>query len=183
MDPSEHSVGEHRGGVTLQDARARLESRGLRPTPQRETIYLALLHTSSHPTAEELFHAVRERGAGSPTGPGPEAGLSLATVYNTLEALTRVGLCRRLGYSAPAAGCRYDADTENHAHVVDPEGRMRDVPPDLSERLLASVPASLVGEIEDRLGLKVGGVRIQLEAQGPEADQPGVPQAGVRDAR
>jgi len=133
-----------------------LERHGLRCTAQREVIYSALAATSTHPTAEELFGQVRQR----------LPGVSLATVYNTLEVLTRRGLARRysnfLGIDGPA---RFDADVSQHVHLVTDDGRVRDVPADLGERIVASLPAALVDEIESRLGVRVDRVNIELLGQ------------------
>jgi Fe2+ or Zn2+ uptake regulation protein len=129
----------------------------LRCTRQREAIYHALASTDSHPTAEELFVLVRRA----------DPSVSLATVYNTLEVFVRRGLARRLtgvpgeraGAAAPA---RYDADTRDHIHFVAADGRVRDVPPDLSHRLAESLPPDLIDELERRMGVRVDRVRIEL---------------------
>jgi Fe2+ or Zn2+ uptake regulation protein len=92
---------------------------GLRCTQQRRAIYEALVSTDSHPTAEELHQMIDGGG-----------GLSLATVYNTLEAFCQAGLCQKL--AAANGSCRYDGDISDHLHVKDAQtGRIRDVPEDL----------------------------------------------------
>jgi len=115
-------------------------------------VYAALAATKSHPTAEDLYTAVRSA----------EPGMSLATVYNTLDAFTEAGLVRRLANSAGAS--RYDADTSDHAHVALGDGRLVDVPPDLSDRLLAALPEGVLRDLERRLGVRVRGVSIQVAA-------------------
>lgn len=127
---------------------------GLRRTRQREVIYRELARTCSHPTAEELLRLAHVHT--------PE--LSLATVYNTLEALVRGGLCRKI---APAGGgaWRYDADLHPHAHVSREDGTLVDLPEDLSRRIVRLDPA-LVEEVERRLGIKVRGVAVQVVAEG-----------------
>lgn len=103
-----------------------------------------------------------------------DARVSLATVYNTLEAFVRRGLARRLAPvaregaalagstagGAPAA--RYDADTSEHVHFVTDTGRVRDVPSDLGDRTLRSFPPELVDEIERRMGVSIDSVRVEL---------------------
>jgi Fe2+ or Zn2+ uptake regulation protein len=114
-----------------------------------------MLHASdTHPTAEELFRIVKPR-----TG-----RLSLATVYNVLEALTKAGLVRRL---ATVDGCcRYDADMSAHPHVCFPEtSEIVDVPRDLSDRLIAALPDETLREIGARLGIRIDRVNIQLVAR------------------
>jgi len=66
----------------------------LRCTRQRMAVYEALLSCDSHPTAEELFRLVKPR----------TERLSLATIYNTLEALEDVGLVRRMPTTDGGAG-------------------------------------------------------------------------------
>jgi len=137
------------------DLREMFASRGLRCTRQREEIYRALAETRSHPTAEELFETVR----------GRLPGVSLATVYNTLDAFVREGLCLRL--SCPASdACRFDADTSEHAHLVLPDGRVVDVPPDISKRLLDRFAEDDRAELERRLGVRVAGISLQIVAAG-----------------
>ena len=76
------------------DLRELFRAHGLRCTRQRERIYEALASSTSHPTAEELHLAVRDA----------DGGLSLATVYNTLEAFTERGLCRRVPSASTSGG-------------------------------------------------------------------------------
>lgn len=142
---------------THADHRALFAAHGLRCTRQRQVVYAALAATREHPTAEAIYDAVR-RDAG-------EAGISLATVYNTLETLTQRGLCRKL--ATPGGPTRFDAITDEHAHVVAPDGSMMDLPGDLSDRVMAGVrDPELIAEIERRLGVKVGRISIHLSTQG-----------------
>ena len=137
------------------------ERHGLRCTRQREQIYSALACTEDHPTVDELFTRVREC----------EPGLSLATVYNTLEAFTECGLVRRIPSQAGAGPARYDADTSEHVHLTTTDGRVVDVPDDLSSRFLEAMPAPVLAELERRLGVRIGSVNVQLVAElrrGPE---------------
>ena len=90
------------GGDRLREG---LRSRGQRVTPQRLLLYEAL-EASGHVTADQLFATV------GPTLPG----LSLPTVYATLDLLVELGLARRLDTGAGAA--LYDARTEPHQHAV-----------------------------------------------------------------
>lgn len=64
----------------------RLASSGLRFTPQREHVYSVLLQKRDHPTAEQVFiRAKRDM-----------PGISMATVYNCLDALVQCGLVRQV---------------------------------------------------------------------------------------
>ncbi|MEM7754454.1 MAG: Fur family transcriptional regulator [Planctomycetota bacterium] len=142
-------------GSPSDDLRDVFRGVGLRCTRQRELVYSALAATKAHPTADELHLTVK----------ADEPGLSLATVYNTLEAFTAAGLCRRLPSSNGAGPCRYDADTSRHAHVALADGRVVDVPIELGEALLEGVPPELVAKIESELGVSIDDVSVTLHAR------------------
>ncbi|MGP1310342.1 MAG: Fur family transcriptional regulator [Phycisphaerales bacterium] len=143
--------------------------RGLRCTRQRQEVYAALAATTAHPTAEEL-HRLVLAGAGET----PDEAVSLATVYNTLEALTQSGLVRKI--PTPEGGARYDADTSDHMHVMLAGGSVRDVPADLGRRFLEHIPPALVDELERRMGVRVRRVSVSVVADG-EPDAPLAPGA------
>ncbi|MEI7657284.1 MAG: transcriptional repressor [Phycisphaerae bacterium] len=126
--------------------------RRLRHTRQRDLVYSTLISLRTHPTAEELHAHVNLR----------DRGVSLATVYNTLDALARCGLLRKIPSLLGGGACRFDADLSGHVHVVHPEGSVHDVPDDLGEPLLAGIGKDAINAIERRLGLKVVGVTVQL---------------------
>lgn len=93
---------------------------GLKLTPQRLAILRELATDPTHPTAQELFDRLR---AELPS-------MSFATVYNTLDALARAGLCASLSLSPGAA--RFDPNMLPHHHAVcDRCGQVRDIPIDL----------------------------------------------------
>ena len=82
----------------------RLATRGFRFTPQREHVYAVLLRKRDHPTAEEVFiRAKRER---------PD--ISMATVYNCLDALVKCGLARQVTLERGAA--RFCPNMREHCH-------------------------------------------------------------------
>ncbi len=137
--------------ATCVDVRDTFARRGLRCTKQRVEIYEALSACKTHPTADELHRLVHE------TSPG----ISLATIYNTLEALHEAGLCQKL--SCASGGARYDADIEPHLHVVTDDGRIIDVDAALTRELLDSIPASTLAAIERRTGVRIRGVRVELD--------------------
>jgi Fe2+ or Zn2+ uptake regulation protein len=83
---------------------ARLREAGVTPTMQRLAILEYLEGTRAHPTADEVYAAVHKT---CPT-------IARATVYNTLEALTKSGTILQLTVDPGAA--RYDADTGPHVH-------------------------------------------------------------------
>lgn len=136
----------------MADIRRAFRDSGLRHTRQREAVYAALAATDAHPTAEELHELVRQ----------DEPGLSLATIYNSLEALSEAGLCRRL--PSNGGSTRFDADLSEHVHIVLPDGRVLDVPDSLAKELLAAVPRGLVSDLEAQTGMLMCGLGVQLVA-------------------
>jgi Fur family peroxide stress response transcriptional regulator len=145
----------------VTDTRELFAKHSLRCTRQRVAVFEALRESGGHPTAEELYRLVK---------PGMEK-LSLATVYNALEALCHVGLAQRLPMSN--GGCRYDADTEWHLHVRFPEtAEIDDLPHHLSEKLMKRLPDELLREVGEALGVRIDGVSIHLLAtREGESDQ------------
>ncbi|MGW8282519.1 MAG: Fur family transcriptional regulator [Gemmatimonadota bacterium] len=106
--------------------RSLLES-GLRCTGQREAVHAVLWDMRTHPTADEIYHAVRER----------VPRISLATVYNALEAFEKSGVCLRLAQEDGPA--RYDIRVDEHHHLKCVDcGRLMDVEgPPIQEWLAA----------------------------------------------
>lgn len=140
--------------IGLETARGRLREHGVRPTRQRELVYLTLACTDTHPTADELLTAVRLE----------DASVSQATVYNTLETLTGCGLARRLPSRAAGGPCRYDADLRPHVHLTMPDGRVMDAPHGVSEAILNALQAPGLSD----LGLspeRVAGVHIDMQGE------------------
>src|SRR5215831_20874947 len=82
----------------------RLTTSGFRFTPQRQCVYNVLLQKQDHPTAEEVFiRAKREM---------PD--ISMATVYNCLDALVKCGLARQVTVERGAA--RFCPNMQEHCH-------------------------------------------------------------------
>jgi len=82
----------------------RLGAGGLRSTPQREHVYNVLLQKRDHPTAEEIFIRAKR---GRPD-------ISLATVYNCLDALVKCGLVRQVQLDRGAT--RFCPNMREHGH-------------------------------------------------------------------
>ena len=123
----------------LRDA---LEANGQRFTDQRAAVYRFLLGTTDHPTADEVFTAVR----------ADIADISLATVYKALETLVSCSLAVKLSYGDDSA--RYDARTDDHYHSRCVQcGQVRDVPGQVPEIL----PQLHVGD-----GFRVQGYRVEV---------------------
>ena len=82
----------------------RLTTSGFRFTPQRQRVYEVLLEKRDHPNAEEVFIRAKRRM--------PE--ISMATVYNCLDALVRSGLARQVTVDRGAT--RFCPNMEEHGH-------------------------------------------------------------------
>jgi len=81
-----------------------LTTSGFRSTRQREHVYSVLLHKRDHPTAEEVFLRAKPQM--------PE--ISMATVYNCLDALVKCGLVRQVTVERGAA--RFCPNMQEHCH-------------------------------------------------------------------
>ena len=91
----------HGGNAALQE---KLEKGGLRSTPQRQHVYEVLLQKKDHPTAEEVFIRAKK---GMPE-------ISIATVYNCLDALVNCGLVRQVNQDRAAT--RFCSNMQPHHH-------------------------------------------------------------------
>jgi Fe2+ or Zn2+ uptake regulation protein len=82
----------------------RLVKAGIRPSAQRIAIAQYLAEHLTHPTVEEIYHALHDE---YPT-------LSRTTVYNTLWLLVENGVINAI--SIDRANSQFDYNIENHAH-------------------------------------------------------------------
>jgi len=123
---------------------ARLHRAGLKATGPRMVILAALEQDHGHPTAEQLYETLRQE----------HPSLSLSTVYQTLDAFIRNGLCRRV--SGPGDRLRVDGTPPNHDHAVCRLcGAIFDVDRD---QLQLPIPPGRLSN-----GLMVTGVRLEYE--------------------
>ena len=83
-----------------------LRDRGQRVTPQRLMVARVLSDLDRHVTAEVVYDEVSRR----------MPGVSLPTVYATLELFEGLGLVRRVDAGGPAA--LFDPRTDPHAHFA-----------------------------------------------------------------
>ena len=89
---------------------------GLRMTKQRREVFSVVLAERDHPTANDVFSRSQKR---MPT-------ISLATVYNCLEALVSHGLVRQVNFEREPS--RYCPNLSNHCHFQDEKtGTIHDV--------------------------------------------------------
>jgi Fe2+ or Zn2+ uptake regulation protein len=132
------------------ELRQALQQSGWRYTRQRAAVleYLRAVHI--HPTAEDVFLAVRRQ----------IPNISLATVYKGLEALVDAGLANKLaGGDGPA---RYDARMEAHYHLrCQDTGAVFDLPTAFDPNLLAKLDPQMTNELR-RQGIEVTGYRLEV---------------------
>ncbi len=129
-----------------------LGTAGLRPTPQRLAVYDQLAAMDDHPTAAEVFQAVRPR----------LPRISLATVYKALEALAAVGAVDRLNPAAAGGPARYDARGDHHYHFrCLRTGAIHDLPTRYDPALVERLDPALADDLRRR-GFQVTGYRLEL---------------------
>lgn len=123
--------------------REALEANGQRVTEQRAAIYRFLRDNTEHPTADEVFTAVRTQ----------ISDISLATVYKALETLVSCGLASKLSYADGSA--RYDPRTDDHFHARCLRcGMVRDVN--------GSAVSGALPSVEPTDGFRVEGYRLEV---------------------
>ena len=83
------------------------EISGLRMTRQRQEVYRILQQERNHPTANDVFMRVKDR----------LPNISLATVYNCLEALVQHGIIRQVNFDRESS--RYCPNLSEHGHFHD----------------------------------------------------------------
>ena len=111
---------------------------------QRAMVLDALRATRSHPTAQDIYDAVR------PHVPR----ITLATVYRNLHVLEDLGLARRIQTDGQSS--RFDADAGEHAHTFCVEcGCVGDVS--------LTPPAELAQEAERQSGYDVTHCKVVFE--------------------
>lgn len=105
----------HFGAEAVELAK-KLSAVGRRLTAQREHVYHVLLSQTDHPTADEVYFRAKSEK--------PE--ISLATVYNTLDALVKCGLVKQVNVDRSAT--RYCSNRKEHCHFYCEEcGRVHDI--------------------------------------------------------
>jgi Fe2+ or Zn2+ uptake regulation protein len=116
---------------------AALRERGQRVTPQRLMVARVMNDLDRHVTAEVVFDEVSRR----------MPGVSLPTVYATLELLEGIGLIHRVASERGAVV--YDPRTDVHHHLVCRRcGRIADVdgPVDAAPLLAAAASAGFAAD-------------------------------------
>ena len=98
------------------DLTTAFREQGLKVTPQRQLLFRLLHDNRQHPSAEALFAVASAQ----------MPGISLRTVYQTLNDLVAMGELRQLVFAAGAN--RFDPNVDHHHHAeCDQCGQLRDV--------------------------------------------------------
>jgi Fur family transcriptional regulator, peroxide stress response regulator len=130
--------------------RAALEQAGWRCTRQRAAVFAFLCSTKAHPTAEQIYGAVRQC----------LPNISLATVYKALDALVDARLAAKFANGEGPA--RYDAHGEAHYHLrCLKTGEIRDLPLPYDPHLPEKLAPDLIERLRE-LGFHVTGHRLEL---------------------
>ena len=109
---------------------AKYKEQGRRLTPQRKLLFSLMHNNESHPTAEGLFEVASKR----------MPGISLRTVYQTLDELSEMGEIQLMHCDGGAV--RFDPNVDEHHHAVCAEtGELFDVYVDNIDSLRAQLPA------------------------------------------
>lgn len=124
------------------DLSATLRDNGHRVTSQRVILHRVLTELDRHATAEEIAREAEER----------LPGMSLPTVYATLELFEELGLVRRVNAGGPTL---FDPNPDGHSHFACREcGAVLDVP--------VLVDASTATARAQSSGLQVEAVEVVL---------------------
>lgn len=124
---------------------------GLKLTPQRLAILQYLEGNKTHPSAEDVYENVSKK---FPT-------MSLATVYNTLEALRLKGEILELTIDPEKK--RFDPDTGPHHHLICTGcRRVVDV----------HVDYSLVVPVDERMDFEITGSHVEFYGLCPDCRKP-----------
>ena len=91
--------------MKIDEIRNKIIERGLKVTPQRITIFEAIVKLNNHPTAENVIDYIRTN----------HPNIATATVYKVLDALAEKGLIKKVKTEKDVM--RYDAFLEKHHHL------------------------------------------------------------------
>jgi Fe2+ or Zn2+ uptake regulation protein len=133
-----------------EELRQALEKAGRRFTRQRAAVFAYLRAVEFHPTAEQVFAAVRQQ----------VQRISLATVYKALEALVDAGVASRL--TSEDGTARYDGRSDSHYHLrCLKTGQVRDLPLPYDPALPERFAPQLVEWLREQ-GFELMGHRLEL---------------------
>jgi Fur family peroxide stress response transcriptional regulator len=135
---------------TTTELRHSLRQSGWRCTRQRAAVHDYLRSVLTHPTADDVFNAVRD----------DIPNISLATVYKALEALVDASLAVKV--TSTDGPARYDGRLDAHYHVrCLKTGEIRDLPTPFDVTLLDKLDPAMRKELE-RQGFHVTAYRLEV---------------------
>jgi len=91
--------------MKLAEIRNKLVAKGLRVSPQRLSIFEAIIKLNNHPTADDIAEFIKKDHSNIATG----------TVYKVLESLVSNGLIKKVKTERDVM--RYDAILDIHHHL------------------------------------------------------------------
>lgn len=91
--------------MVTENFRAQLKQKGLKITPQRVTIYDAIVKLKNHPTADNIIEYIRKN----------HPNISVGTVYKVLDAFVEHNLLKKVKNDKDIM--RYDAVMDHHHHL------------------------------------------------------------------
>jgi Fur family peroxide stress response transcriptional regulator len=132
--------------MDASEIRTKLIEKGLRITPQRITIFEAILKLNNHPTSDDIAYFIKQDHPNIATG----------TVYKVLDSLVENGLIKKVKTERDVM--RYDAILDNHHHLYCAESdRMADYYNDEINELLSEYFRK--HQIPD---FKIGDIKLQI---------------------
>jgi Fur family peroxide stress response transcriptional regulator len=141
--------------MKTDEIRNKLSEKKLRVTPQRISVFEAIIILDNHPTAENIIDFIRKN----------HPNISTATVYKVLDALVEHELIRKVKTERDIM--RYDAFLETHHHLYSSEtDRIEDyVDNELTELIekhfekkeiagfnIEDIKLQIIGKFTDRYG-------------------------------
>jgi Fur family ferric uptake transcriptional regulator len=124
-------------------------SQNIRMTRQRKVILAALREMATHPSAEDIYEAVRQQ----------LPRISLGTVYRNLEVLSELGKIQKLELGGTLK--RFDWNTQKHYHIrcINCD-RVDDAPMGFMENVETA--------LDDTTGYQITGHRLEFLGLCPE---------------
>ena len=139
---------------------ATYRAHGRKLTPQRQLIFSLLHDNTSHPTAESLFA----------TASAKMPGISLRTVYQTLNELAEMGELQAIDLGEGAT--RFDPNVDDHHHAIcNVCGAISDVHVD---RVSSLRPKGVDGFSVDDVGVVFRGICAACESPSKRSPSPSV---------
>lgn len=128
--------------MSQKEIAEKLRSAGLKVTPQRLAI-LNIISSGGHFTGEQIYESIKK----------VEPGISLSTVYNTLETLTEYGILNAFEAKGVAW---YEMKKDDHVNVVCIDtDQIIDIPVDVS---------GLIKSVTEE-GMKIRGISLVAYAE------------------